>query len=176
MSNARNIAAIPATTLVAQNSRNGFVPAGVVLPYAGPTAPSGWLLCQGQTVSRTTYSDLFAAIGTTYGAGDGSTTFVLPDLGGRVPAGKEATATRLTTAGSGVDGATLGATGGAQTHTLTIAQMPAHDHNGNGYTDRNTGGGGTDQVLIKNRTGPAGGGAAHNNVQPTIVLNYIIKT
>ena len=61
------------------------LPTGVVVPFAGATAPDGYLLCYGQAVSRSTYSDLFAAIGTTYGAGDGSTTFNLPDLRGRLP-------------------------------------------------------------------------------------------
>ena len=84
-------------------------PTGTVVPFAGPSAPTGWLFCFGQTVSRTTYAALFAALGTTYGAGDGSTTFVLPDLRGRLPSGKDdmggTAASRLTTAGSGVDGA-----------------------------------------------------------------------
>ena len=66
-----------------------LVPSGTVLPFAGTTAPIGFLLCSGQAVSRSTYPDLFAAIGTTYGAGDGSTTFNVPDLRGRVPAGKD---------------------------------------------------------------------------------------
>lgn len=105
---------------------------GTVLDFAGTAAPNGWLLCYGQTVSRTTYAGLFAAIGTTFGTGDGSTTFVLPDCRGRVHAGKDdmggTAASRLTTAGSSVDGATLGASGGAETHTLTAAEMPAHTH------------------------------------------------
>lgn len=90
------------------------LPAGIgPLPYAGPTAPSGWLLCFGQAVSRVTYAALFAAIGTSHGAGDGSTTFNLPDMRGRVPAGKDdmggtaagnlnVTLTGTTTAGSAV--------------------------------------------------------------------------
>lgn len=67
----------------------GGAPSGVVLPFAGSTAPSGWLLCFGQAVSRTTYASLFAAIGTAFGVGDGSTTFNLPDMRGRVPGGKD---------------------------------------------------------------------------------------
>ena len=65
-------------------------PTGAVSAFAGSAAPTGWLLCDGSDVSRTTYSDLFAVVGTTYGAGDGSTTFGLPNLEGRVPVGLDA--------------------------------------------------------------------------------------
>lgn len=105
---------------------------GVIFDYAGATAPNGWLMCYGQAVSRTTYKNLFAAIGTTYGAGDGSTTFNLPDCRGRAIIGKDnmggTAAGRVTTAGGGIDGATLGASGGVEKHQLTAAQMPSHTH------------------------------------------------
>lgn len=107
---------------------------GTVLPFAGTDAPTGWLLCYGQAVSRTQYAALFAKIGTTYGAGDGRTTFNIPDLRGRVAAGKDnmggTTANRLTSGGSGLNGAQLGSVGGTETHTLTEAQMPNHTHTG----------------------------------------------
>jgi microcystin-dependent protein len=90
-------------------------PTGMLMPFAGAAAPDGWLLCQGQAVSRTTYRRLFRAIGTAYGAGDGSTTFLLPDARNRVLVG----------AGSSY---VLGATGGAATVTLTTAQIPSHTH------------------------------------------------
>lgn len=105
----------------------GGTPVGLLSPYAGSTAPDRWLLCDGSAVSRTTYSALFTVISTTYGTGDGSTTFNVPDLGGRVVAGKESTATRLTTAGSGVDGATLGDTGGDQTVSVLKANLPSYN-------------------------------------------------
>jgi len=163
---------------------DNVAPPGVVLPYAGASAPSGWLLCYGQAVSRTTYADLFAAISTTYGTGDGSTTFNVPDLRGRVPAGKDnmggTAASRLTTGGSGVDGATLGASGGAQTHTLTTAQIPAHTHplsNAAGAGGNvGAGGAGYGYPTASNTSANAGGDGAHNNTQPTIVLNHIIRT
>lgn len=102
------------------------VPLGAGLDYWGATTPnSAFVFPAGQAISRTIYAALFSLIGTTYGSGDGSTTFNLPDKTGRVSAMKEASATRLTTAGGGVDGATLGAPGGAQNGTIAQANLPA---------------------------------------------------
>ena len=157
-------------------------PVGTVMPTALSNAPVGWILCYGQAISRTAYATLFNAIGTTYGAGDGTTTFNLPDLRGRVVAGKDnmggTSAGRLTSA---VAGSTLGASGGAQTHTLSAGEMPAHTHTlNNSYADLGTTGIGLDsgggRAPSSYTTSSAGGGAAHNNVQPTIILNYMIKT
>lgn len=115
---------------------------GVMLPFAGNSPPAHALMCYGQAVSRTTYYELFKVIGVTYGAGDGSTTFNLPDCRGRTLAGKDnmggTAAGRITTAGAGFDGATLGAAGGAQAHTLTTAQMPVHAHGVNDPTHAHT--------------------------------------
>ena len=95
----------------------GFCPPGVVLPYAGAVAPEGWLLCDGTAISRTTYGSLFSAISTTYGTGDGSTTFTLPDFRGVYPRGA---GTNSTTNYGGVTGHTpaggsLGSKGGQKT-------------------------------------------------------------
>jgi microcystin-dependent protein len=181
-----------------------FVPSGVVLPFAGGAAPAGFLLCFGQAVSRATYADLFAAIGTTYGAGDGSTTFNVPDLRGRVAAGKDdmggGGAGRITGSGqAGINGTTLGAAGGAQDNTLDTTRIPAHSH---GYSDpghahsflqgdstpasftSRAGEGDGNNNYFTSTTGSgvgitisnAGGGGAHNNTQPTIILNHIIST
>ena len=89
--------------------------AGIVMPFAGSTAPQGWMLCDGSAVSRTTYAALFAVIGTTYGEGDGETTFNIPNLAGRVVIGVS-------------NSHALGTTGGSETVTLTADQLPAHTH------------------------------------------------
>lgn len=154
-------------------------PSGTGMDFWGAALPDGYLWADGQTVSRTTYADLFAALGTTFGAGDGSTTFNLPDKRGRVSVGREVSwVPRMTVAGCGINGTVLGAAGGEETHTLVTAEMPAHTH---GYTEprlagRATGGtntsGSLKDPLITDSTG---GNGPHNNVQPSIVCNYIIK-
>lgn len=161
------------------------VPPGVMFGYGGVSAPPGYLLCAGQAVSRTEYAALFQAIGTTFGAGDGSTTFNVPDRRGRVEAGRDdmggTAAGRLTSAGSGINGTVLGAAGGAQTHTLTTGQMPAHTHG----IRSPAGGAGSGAFAVAAdastsstslTTGSTGSGSAHNNTQPTLVSNVIIKT
>jgi microcystin-dependent protein len=121
---------------------------GTVLDFAGTTAPNGWLMCFGQAVNVADYPNLYAAIGTTYNTGGESAgTFRLPDARGRATIGKDdmggAAAGRITAAGGhGITGTTLGSAGGAQTHTLTTAQMPAHTHantlNDPGHVHANT--------------------------------------
>jgi microcystin-dependent protein len=158
---------------------------GTVLDFAGNAAPTGWLMCYGQSLLRTDYPNLFVAIGTTYGAADG-THFTLPDCRGRAVAGKDdmggTAASRLTSAGSGITGTTLGAAGGAQTHTLDTTQIPAHAHGQTAIPSGSAGSSGS-PVMSNSSSGSsasgstsnAGGGLAHNNTQPTIVLNKIIK-
>lgn len=96
-----------------------LVPAGSIIMHGGAAAPPGWFLCDGSTASRTTYAALFAAIGTTYGTGNGTTTFTLPNLKGRVVVGIDAAQTEFNTRAK---------TGGEKTHVLLDAEMPSHTH------------------------------------------------
>ena len=183
----------------ASDFRTYILPAGSILPYGGSSAPTGFLLCDGSAVSRTTYAALFAALddGATYGTGDGSSTFNLPDLRGRVVAGLDnmggSSADRLTNQSGGINGDALNATGGSETQALVEANLPAHTHTFSD-TDSITVGtlvsgdsvnrGGSGQlfsnnsvtVSISGSTSSVGSDTAHNNVQPTIILQYIIRT
>ena len=160
------------------------MPTGAVLPFAGSSAPSGYLLCFGQAVSRSTYATLFGVISTAYGTGDGSSTFNLPDLRGRIAAGMDgmggSAASRLTSTTMSPDGNTLGATGGTQTHTLITAEMPAHTHSVPGQiqvgNDLGSAAGYAAGLVNTGTSTSTGGDGAHLNVQPTLALNYMIKT
>ena len=183
---------------------SGFnVSSGFILPFGGGTAPSGWLECDGAAVSRSTYSDLFAIIGTIYGAGDGSTTFNVPDLQGRVIMGEGGNTAARTPA----DLESIGDTGGSQSVVLAVDNLPSHTHKtfdgsheikgfgrfyrpcesqgsrvkldtnqyaGRACSDRRHSWFGVNHVI--NNTGTSGSGTAHDNVQPSIVINYLIKT
>lgn len=174
-------------------------PVGKVDDYAGSSPPATWMFCYGQAISRSTYADLFSAIGTNYGAGDGSTTFNLPDLRGRVIAGRDNM--------GGVDSGRLSSTFGdfarvlngafgAAVHLLTTGQMPSHTHgvndpghsHGAGYAIAALAGSNAKapSALLDNvdqtqviGTGisiqSTGGFEAHNNTQPTMIMNKIIK-
>ena len=152
------------------------LPIGSIVPYGSNDIPANWLLCDGRAVSRTTYANLFSVIGTNFGEGDGTTTFNLPNLKGRVPVGQDTTDN---------DFDTLGKTGGEKEHTLTIDEMPSHTHDlygaltgetkgvtntGNDWAQITTGF--STNTYIKN----TGGEEAHNNLQPYQVVNYIIKS
>lgn len=171
---------------------DAYIP-GVIQLYAGSSAPSGWLICNGQAVSRTTYAALFAVIGTTYGAGNGSTTFNVPNLVNKTVRGAE----------------TVGSTGGSDTVTLSTENLPAHTHGGGSLTTESAGAhrhslngsddgtnvtyvnAGTPSIprgtiytsttgahthTISGTTDSTGSGSAVTITNPYVMLHYIIKT
>lgn len=138
------------------------------------SAPTGWRVCDGGAINRTTYAKLFTLIGTTYGVGDGSTTFNVPNMKGRVPVGYDSGQTEFDA---------IGETGGAKTHTLTTTEIPSHAHSATagGFTLGGAAGaysiqgGATYAFGFNADTANAGDGGAHNNLQPYFTTQYIIK-
>lgn len=190
-----NAAPVPSdrSTLIASTSwvqslldvvRIAVNPVGIISPYAGASAPQYWLLCDGRTVSQTTYALLYAVLGALYNiGGEVAGTFRLPDLRGRTPVGLDNMSALQGAANVIPTLTTLGSRGGAREHLLTSNEMPIHQHgatpsqqfltfvtSGGNYA---LGAAGVN-VLGTSNTGNAGGGAAHNNLQPYTGLNYII--
>lgn len=184
------------------------IPPGTIVMTGRSSAPSGWLICNGDAVDRTLYADLYAAIGEAFGPGNGTTTFNLPDMRGRVGAGVGtgtgggASGTGAPTGGTALAAVTLAGWFGSNDVTLTSAQIPAHTHpitdpgHGHDITPSGaipggvgaTGGfpsyaSGADEgfginnnttgITVNNNTG---GGGSHTNLQPTVGLNFIIRT
>ena len=161
------------------NSGGGaVVPIGSVLDFAGGVAPTNYLLCNGQAVSRTDYAELFAVIGTVWGTGDGSTTFNVPNSQGKVSMGAGTNTDQNNHTGTW----NLGSTGGEYNHNLTVAEMPSHSHaiKETGWARFNNGTDTTTEFPYSEggstfTTTDAGGDGYHNNIQPFITYNKIIR-
>lgn len=176
-----DMASDSATAIPSQQSVKAYVDAsaggggaevGSIVMWGAAVAPVGYVLCDGAAISRIVYATLFALIGTTYGSGDGTTTFNVPNMKGKVVVGFNSAETEFDA---------LGETGGAKTHTLSTAEMPSHNH---GLPTRASG---NTTFGIPNSSASSynynvlysaseGGGGSHNNLQPYITLNFIIKT
>lgn len=159
---------------------NNNTPVGLISMYSGTTAPTGWLICDGSAISRTTYATLFGVIGTTYGSGDGSTTFNLPNLKGKVPVGLNS---------SDTDFDTIGETGGGKQTIipmqwyndfidmrlktgLSIPNWETYRKAASGTTSTLPGESSQTGVMGVNENTTSD---ANGNLQPYIVLNYIIS-
>lgn len=158
------------TTAFAANG----VPAGSVFAFVGSAPPPGYLICDGSLVSRTVYATLFQAIGVSFGSGDSSTTFNLPDLRGRTAIGAGHS--------PGLTARKIGEVHGEEAHKLLVGEMPSHVHHV-GYAAQFSSGT-TGNEITQNSgfapfgfrdTWPEGGDQAHNIMQPSLVLNYIVK-
>lgn len=176
---------LPAAAVVANSLTNSQIapvaqiPVGVMMDWApGGAAPAGWLLASGQAISRITYALLFAAIGTTYGIGDGATTFNIPDSRGRVTAGIDPTSGQPTGGRIVNNTPILGGVGGSETVTLDVTQIPPHTHTYSSWsaaaTAANPPAAGPSNEAATPSTGSTGGGLPHNNMQPYILMPKII--
>ena len=178
MSRAQNLAvSYPSLTEVPNLIDASFKTGDIIWSCRG-AAPAKFLQCNGSAISRTTYAALFAAIGTTFGAGNGTTTFNLPDARGRAPVGAGT--------GTGLTARALGAAGGAETHVLAEAELPSHTHQTSYGTTTpsavDTSGSGEPRnplaysagAALNTVSSAAGSGTSHNNMQPFLALNAFI--
>ena len=145
-------------------------PAGSMTAFAGGSAPSGWLFTYGQAVSRTTYADLFAVRSTTYGVGDGSTTFNLPDMRGRSAIGLDNMGGSSADIVTATEADTLGGVSGSEKRSL------AHTHTVAGVGNIADNGAGKFMLASTSVTTSSGGSATQDFMNPYMALNYIIKT
>ena len=167
------------------------IPTATIVPWSSASVPTGFLECAGAAVSRSTYSALFAIVGTTYGAGDGSTTFNLPDLQDNTPVGKSGSKALGSTGGANTVTSTGNVGGSTANATLSTAQLASHTHsfpastNNSPFTNVPTESGGPSS----RNTAPTGSGSGHSHnmsatfsgdstsvLQPYLTLIYIIKT
>ena len=169
------------------------IPTATIVPWSSASVPSGFLECDGSAVSRSTYSALFAVVATTYGAGDGSSTFNLPNLADNVPVGKSGTKALASTGGANTVAATGNVGGSTANATLSTAQLASHSHNSGGnsmaaanfqnnqatqgvkFSAMNTGSTGSGQGHSHNMSATFSGDST-SVIQPYLTLIYIIKT
>ena len=168
------------------------IPTATIVPWSAASVPTGFLECNGQTVSRSTYSALFAIVGTTYGAGDGSSTFLVPNIQDNVPVGKSGTKALASTGGANTVASTGNVGGSTANATLSTAQLASHTHGtipprgpspiqgsvfGGAGGQQTSGSAGSGQGHSHNMSATFSGSAVNAAiVQPYLTLIYIIKT
>jgi len=171
------------------------IPTATIVPWTSASVPSGFLECNGAAVSRTTYADLFAIVGTTYGAGDGSSTFNVPDLQDNVAVGKSNNKALGSTGGANTVTSTGNVGGSTANATLSTAQLASHTHTKGRHANSGSNPKGFNNLDNQFRgagpdnTGSAGSGGGHSHnmsatfsgdatsvVQPYLTIIYIIKT
>jgi microcystin-dependent protein len=168
-----------------------LIPTATIVPWSSSSVPTGYLECNGANVSRSTYAALFAVIGTTYGSGDGSSTFGLPDLQDRTPMGKSGTKAVASTGGANTVSTTGNVGGSTANASITEAQLASHSHSGDRNYDRGTSNPNPSNPRVTGtvNSGSTGSGSAHSHnmsanfsgdatsvLQPYITVIYIIKT
>ena len=166
------------------------IPTATIVPWSSASVPSGFLECDGTAVSRSTYATLFGIVGTTYGAGDGSTTFNTPNLADNVPVGKSGTKALASTGGANTATSTGNVGGSTANATLSTAQLASHSHSFTGQSSQPGGGvytGRYNNITVNTSSTGSGSGHSHNMsatfsgdatsvIQPYLTLIYIIKT
>ena len=169
------------------------IPTATIVPWSSSSVPTGFLECNGAAVSRSTYSALFAIVGTTYGAGDGASTFNVPDLQDNVAMGKSGTKALASTGGANTVAVTASGTisGSTANATLSTAQLASHTHSAAAVGPQNSGGGNPHKNPSNSNTGSTGSGTGHSHnlsatfsgntnnpsvLQPYLTIIYIIKT
>jgi microcystin-dependent protein len=169
------------------------IPTATIVPWSSASVPSGFLECDGTAVSRSTYATLFGIVGTTYGAGDGSTTFNVPDLQDNTPVGKSPGKALGSTGGANTVTSTGNVGGSTANATLSTAQLASHNHQVTGYLNPNPVRQVSGQVMqtpagqFDTTSSGSGSGHSHNMsanfvgdatsvLQPYLTLIYIIKT
>ena len=170
------------------------IPTATIVPWSSASVPTGFLECNGANVSRSTYSALFAIISTTYGAGDGASTFNLPDLQDNVAMGKSGTKALASTGGANTVQSTGNVGGSTANATLSSSQLAPHTHpefgtNPPAGPNQKIGGSGSVRFVVPGNTGSTGSGTGHSHnmsatftgdstsvLQPYLTVIYIIKT
>jgi|TARA_Y100000015_G_scaffold35444_1_gene36136 microcystin-dependent protein len=165
------------------------IPTATIIPWSDTSIPSGYLECNGSAVSRSTYAALFAIVGTTYGSGNGSTTFNVPDFQDNVPVGKSGTKAVGSSGGANTVSKTGNVGGSTANASLSTAQLASHSHSSASFPNGNMVQTASIYTPFAATSGSTGSGQGHSHnmsanftgdatsvIQPYLTITYIIKT